>query len=136
MAGKVETLLNIQREKLEELDLSHHEAVSTWAYISFKAARFLVVGAEIYRKQDYFHYPLIEWNVEKLINGCKQIIYNCAGLPTFKTCFINLTEPEIINLFELFHFSKTEETQHKIRNTAKIQFCHKIDNIFYSAWYK
>ena len=136
MAGKVKTLLNIQREKLQELDLCNLEAVSTWTYISFKAARFLVVGAELYRKQDHFHYPLTGWNTEKLINGCEQIIYNCAGLPSFKTCFINLTEQEIINLFELFHFSKIEGTQHKIRNIAKMQFCHKIDSRFYSTWYK
>ena len=136
MAGKVRTLLNIQRQKLEELELSHMEGIPTWAYISTKAARFLAVGAEIYQKQDYFHYPLPEWNIKKLIIGCEQIIYNCAGLPSPETCFINLSETEVIYLFELFHFSNTGEIQYKDNSIAEMNFIHKMDKRKYSAYYK
>jgi hypothetical protein len=101
-------LLMIQRKQFRAFDGDRIDA-SIWAYFSFKAARFLVVGAEIYRKDDFFHYPLPEWNEAKLKAGCEPIIYNCAGLPVAsadlpKGAFVDLSECDLKSLFNMFHF--------------------------------
>jgi hypothetical protein len=132
--GPVKSLLRIQRKAFVELDLGLIRT-SPWAYFSFKAARFLVIGANIYRKADYFHFPLEECNEQKLKDGCEQIIYHCAGLPTPKTSFNNLCEIELENLFEMFHFNKVGDTQYFGNNIFEMHITHKMnsymENIIY-----
>jgi hypothetical protein len=133
--GSVQSLLHIQRKAFIELDLGKIRT-STWAYFSSKAATFLVTGAQIYRKNvDYFHFPLEEWNEQKLKDGCEQIIYNCAGLPVPETAFNNLSEIELENLFEMFHFNKVGDIKYFENNIAEMHIIHKIsqymENVIY-----
>ena len=123
---EIQKLLKLQNEKLETLGLSKHGG-STWDYISYKAASFLIEGAEKYRKADYYSYPLEEWNEEKLKMGCEQIIYNCAGIKSDKTHFENLSEIDIRNLFEMFHFRKYGDVENRGNNIMEMPFRHKID---------
>lgn len=123
--GPVKTLLNIQLKRRAELDLKYN-AASSWAYFSFKAAKFLVVGPKIYAKGDYFHYPLPEWDTAKLTVGCEQIIYQCAGLPTPAAPFTNLTETELENLFAMFHFIKTGDAEPVENGISAMRFNHKM----------
>ena len=136
MVGKVQELLNIQLNKRRELNLSNNENLSTWVYCSFKAARYLAVGSDIYLKQDFFNYPLQEWDSDKLIMGCKQIIYNCAGISLIDTYFEGLSEFEIRNLFELFHFSKIDDIEYIDNEFIKINFCHKMDSRKHTVYCK
>jgi hypothetical protein len=140
MSGKVQTLLDFQRKTFVELGLNKiikgkDIGKPAWAYFSRKAAIFLVVGMEIYRKQDFFHYPLVEWDEEKLRNGCEQIIYNCAGLSIPEMAFGDLSEIELQNLFELFHFQKTGDITYT-DGIAEIYFHHKISPMHSSIYFK
>jgi hypothetical protein len=88
-----------------------------FAYIFTKAHRYLKVGPEIYRKDDFFEQPSIKLSKEELAlieSGCKQILQG-KGL----TAENPLTELHIggfYRLFELFHF-KTESQQMASMNT-------------------
>jgi hypothetical protein len=105
---------------------------SEFAYISFKAAKFFVTGAAIYRKNDFFHYPLEEWNAENIKNCCKQILEDCAGV--VPDCAIRgLASSDIRNTFELFHFTKTANEADK--NTFRMDFIHKIGKQKLSVYY-
>ena len=136
MSGEVDSLLRKQKNVLKELNLSKHESSSMFAYFSFKAAKFLVIGAELYRKQDFFHYPLEEWDGEKLELGCRQIIEECAGLSTPETCFEGLSETDVLNLFELFHFTIDGETDFLDNDVRKIVVRHKMDGMAHTVYYK
>ena len=136
MAGKVKTLLNIQSEKCMELDLPPLEGFSAWTYFSYKAAIFLVVGPEIYRKDDYFQYPLPEWDSAIIKTGCEQIIYNCAGLASPQTCFEGLSESNIIMLFKMLHYTQKGDIEYKGNDIAEIHFCHIMNETPHSVYFK
>ena len=86
------TYLWEQMEKMPS-ELQEVAKENRYAYIYSKAAIFLSKGAEQHRKDDYFNYPLKNWNEEKLISGCNQIVYHTKGLSP-ENCFENLTESE------------------------------------------
>jgi tetratricopeptide (TPR) repeat protein len=113
-----------QMNKLpEELQIVVGE--NKYAYIFSKAASLITKGAGKYREDDYFHYPLKEWNEEKIISGCRQIVYECRGLSP-EYCFNYLSEDEFKNLLQLFHFDTVsiEKVNEKI---IKGSFVHKMD---------
>ena len=91
-----------QFDKMPE-EINHLAKENSYAYIFTKAAIFLTVGAEKYRKGDYFHQPSEEMDIPLLIDGCTHIVYKCSGL-TAETCICDLPEPAFINLMEMFHF--------------------------------
>jgi len=123
-----------QTEKLPE-EIKNIARENHFAYIFSKAALFIKNGAEQYRVNDYYNYPLKSWNEEKLILGCNQIVYNTRGLSP-ELCLENMTKKEFENLFNLFHFeiSGLEKTQysgivkgifkHKVEGYTIIMYCH------------
>ena len=119
------TYLHEQMEKLPD-DLKQIAEKNRYAYIFSKAASFLSKGAEQFRQDDYFNYPLKSWNEEKLISGCNQIVYYTRGLsPDY--CLENMTESEFKNLFELFHFETSKIETVSSDNIVKGYFMHKMD---------
>jgi tetratricopeptide (TPR) repeat protein len=115
-------------EQMHKLPGDLQEAATTnhYAYIFSKAALFLVKGVVQYREDDFFNYPLKEWDEKKLTSGCNQIVGYTKGLSP-EYCFENLTEIEFENLLNLFHFDliKTENTSGE--NIVKGYFKHKMD---------
>ena len=89
------------------------DLIFQYGYIFYKASTFLLTGANEYRYNDFFHYPLVEWDEAKLKNGCEQWV-NAKGI-TEQQCLENLTKNEIRDLFELFHYSVIREEPVKKR---------------------
>ena len=106
-----------------------------FAYIFTKANRYLKVGPEIYRKDDFFKQPFIKLSQEELAlieSGCKQILQG-KGL-TSENPFTGLHIGGFYRLFELFHF-KTESQQMASMNTKaqkgildKMYLKHLVDD--------
>ena len=119
------TYLWEQMEKMPS-ELQEVAKENRYAYIYSKAAIFLSKGAEQHRKDDYFNYPLKNWNEEKLISGCNQIVYHSKGLSP-ENCFENLTESEFKNLLEMFHFEAKDIQKTSYKNIVKGIFAHKMD---------
>jgi len=86
--------------------------------------RFLLADVDEYRYNDYFHYPLLEWNQEKLKIGCEQWIHT-KGI-TEQNCLENLTQIEIRDLFELFHYDMLKVEPTMTKEVSKITFQHKF----------
>jgi hypothetical protein len=122
-------LLKIQMEKMYQLGISRKDVADmpSWAYLASKAATYLVTGKKFYQKDDFFHYPLDEWDEEKLKSSCESIIYNCTGMMP-DSCFTDLTIEELKNLFEFFHFDFEKiEIINEDRDLYVMSFVHKMD---------
>jgi tetratricopeptide (TPR) repeat protein len=98
-----------QIETLPE-ELQETANQNRYVYIFVKALRFIETGAEAYREDDYFQYPLKEWDEQKLISGCNQIILNCRGLSP-DMAFEFLSEDDFKHLFLMFHFEAKQIDQ-------------------------
>jgi hypothetical protein len=132
----VGNLLAIQRKKIIELGTLNQNCPesSNFGYISYKAAAYLVMPTNIYKRNEYFNYPLDEWDNEKLKLGCEKIIYNCSGINK-NNVFSELSINEIKNLFELFHFSFINiETICNEENIYELKFIHKTDERTYTTF--
>jgi len=108
-------------QKITNLD----SLVGQYGYIFHKASKFLLVGTDEYGYNDYFHYPLVEWNQEKLKNGCEQFA-QAKGV-TEQQCLENLTQEEIRDLFELFHYTLIKVESSQKEGVSKIIFRHKVE---------
>jgi len=76
-----------------------------YEYIRVKADRFLTIGPENYRKEDYFNQPeegISNIIIELLKKGCIQIL-TYKGL-TIKTAFIDIGIEGFHRLMALFHY--------------------------------
>lgn len=112
-------------EKESMLPKSIKEKISErYVYLWSKAAIYLSSGTESYRKEDYFKYPLKEWDIEQIDAGVIQIVRFLKGIsPDY---FIELNN--IINVEELmltFHFVKRSENKLG-QNIFAITFEHRI----------
>lgn len=89
-----------------------------YGYIQTKAARFIKVGAEIYRSSDAFKMPRLEWELgepdilELLKSGCEQLLEN-KGL-SIDDPIDGLTVSAFYKLLAMFHFKP------KARNSKRI----------------
>jgi tetratricopeptide (TPR) repeat protein len=123
-------------EKFDKMPKKWNEiaANNSYAYIFSKAAKVVSEGTNKYREEDYFHYPLKTWNEEKILSGCRQIVYECKGL-TAETCFKNLTEEEFKNLLQLFHFNTVsiEKINEEIIKGSFVHKMHKDTDAIYKC---
>lgn len=101
------------------MDTSYQKLIENWpnelkmiasenrfAYIHEKARLFLLLGAEKYRKMDFFKQPndsLTEEEIEILKVGCEQLL-NGKGL-TAENPLENLDVSGFNSLMRLFHFN-------------------------------
>lgn len=105
-------------------------------YIFSKAWMYLKKGPEIYRKQDAFGEPSLDYDEEELqilADGCNQILRG-IGMTEQKP-FTNLDVFGFYNLFSLFHFNYvSRKTNHSFILDGKsgaldcITFKHFIDD--------
>ncbi len=86
------------------------EVANAFAYIQFKASRFLEVGADEYRLGDALGQPPAEWDpstIEIVAHGCQQIL-DGRGL-TPERPLEGLGIPGFYKLLQLFHFKPREQ---------------------------
>lgn len=79
-----------------------------YTYLFSKADLFLKVGAEVYRKNDFYHQPSTNdiLELEVLKDGCKQVL-ECRGL-TDTRAFTNLDVRGFAQLMNLFHYESSQ----------------------------
>ena len=103
-------------------------------YLFTKAELFLQLGADVYRKEDYFHQPRTTdpEELDVLKNGCIQLCHG-KGL-TVEDPFTDLDVSGFNNLMRLFHFeSESRKTRHGITINGQrgaldcITFKHAMD---------
>ena len=103
---------------------------SKYTYIWFKASNLLSQGFSQYRENDFFNYPLIEWDEPELKLCINQIVSYLKG---FDPChFIKVNNIESAkNLLLTFHFEPViinKITNHENQALLEITFKHKVDN--------
>ncbi len=129
-------------EKLEQLFSKMSEAEQEYCiqnqlpYILTKAELFLKIGADNYRKEDFFHEPSARADAEDLEAirlGCEQIMEG-RGFSDDKP-LLNLGVSGFYRLMELFHFDyesrKTKYALHVDEQKGAldiITFTHRMDD--------
>ena len=100
-----------------------------YVYIWSKASLLLSQGFSEYRQNDFFNYPLIEWNEVEMTMCINQIVHYLKGFDPDH--YIETSNIEnAINLLLTFHFEKTSIKQRTNKNNEKISsisFQHKVD---------
>jgi len=92
-----------------------------YEYIRTKAQRYINIGLDEYQKNDAFDQPsgyLSKEDLEKLINGCKQVLQYQGMTP--ETAFENLEITGFYKLMELFHFEVVKQRTVKMKDDGHI----------------
>jgi tetratricopeptide (TPR) repeat protein len=98
---------------------------SKYVYLWSKASTYLSNGSESFRKQDYFNYPLKEWDINQIDAGVIQIVQYLKGVsPDYYIELNNLNNVEQLML--TFHFVKQSENVIS-EKLYEITFEHKMD---------
>ncbi|HMN33771.1 MAG: hypothetical protein IT215_07425 [Chitinophagaceae bacterium] len=102
---------------------------SKFIYIWSKASSLLIQGANEYRKNDYFNFPLIDWDENSIIQGVNQIVHFLKGFN--ENHFLEMDNIEdATNLLLTFHFETTnikDIINDNQQNLKEITFKHKVD---------
>ena len=90
-----------------------------------KASLYLSGGSESFRNEDYFKYPLKEWDIDQIDAGVIQIVQFLKGVSSEYYIELNsITNVEQLML--TFHFVK--QSDKKLNdNIFEITFEHKMD---------
>ena len=90
-------------EQQNKLPLNVRERIpNKYAYIWSKAAMLRAKGAANFRKDDFFHYPLEEWNSEQIESGTTQIVQYLKGVTSEHYIVLNTLE-DVKNLLMTYH---------------------------------
>lgn len=104
-----------------------------YVYLWSKASLYLSIGSESFRNEDYFKYPLREWDIDQIDAGVIQIVQFLKGVsPDY---YIELNSiANVEQLMLTFHFVKKSEKKLN-DNIFEITFKHKMDkdkiNLFF-----
>jgi hypothetical protein len=106
----------------------------SFGYILYKAASYAIQGGEVYSQDDYYYYPLKEWDDEKLLDGVNQVLNSYEGYSP-KYPLENMSMVDICNLFELFHYSflNFEEIA---ADMYRFNFRHKVHGDTHTVYLK
>ena len=77
-----------------------------WAYIATKVARYLQLGAERYRNEDFFKMPAPSWSAEDLVEleaACRQVV---AGSGRSAADPLHASVSAVYMLMELVHYRR------------------------------
>jgi tetratricopeptide (TPR) repeat protein len=100
-----------------------------YVYIWSKSSLLLSRGFSEYRANDFFKYPLVEWDESEMTICANQIVHYLKGFDT--NHYIDTSNIEnAINLLLTFHFEKTSIKQITNKSNEKIlsiSFQHKVD---------
>jgi tetratricopeptide (TPR) repeat protein len=118
-------------EQQNKLPLNVRERIpNKYAYIWSKAAMLRAKGAANFRKDDFFHYPLEEWNSEQIESGTTQIVQYLKGVTSEHYIALNTLE-DVKNLLMTFHFSLLKHTTFVNSNGEILirgEFKHIVDD--------
>jgi tetratricopeptide (TPR) repeat protein len=98
-------------------------ATSGYLNIAQNAVIYLAGFDDIFG-DDFFKYPLKQWDIEGIKSVCKQFFHKWRGL-TVDRCFENINPEDIRNMFEFFQYSYSGFEQTHIENLYKLKFTHK-----------
>jgi hypothetical protein len=131
MTSALDALMDIWDEDLQGRALENN-----FPYIYSKAYMFLEKGAVLYRKDDFFHEPPVDYteeDIEILKNGCRQVLEGRGLTADFP--FINLDVGGFYALFRMFHYeNESRKTKYSFRYEGKkgildhITFAHIVDD--------
>lgn len=100
-----------------------------YIYIWTKASNYYVMNPDEYRKEDYFHYPLEEWNLKQIQSGVVQIVDYIKGISTDHYIALDSIE-DVENLLLTFHFLPIHKNildSNVNHLLLEIEFQHKVD---------
>jgi hypothetical protein len=112
-------------EQKNKLPLKVKEKIpNKYTYLWSKASLYLAKGSENFRKDDYFNYPLKEWDINQIDAGVFQIVQFLKGItPEYNIEISNIVNAE--QLLLTFHFEKQKVKKVK-ENIFEITFRHKM----------
>ncbi len=97
-----------------------------YVYIWTKATRLLGLEPEIYRQEDFFKFPLKEWNDKIIMSGVNQIVHYLKGID--ETHPLEMSDQiDATNLIRTFHFEPLQ-TINIDSTILKIHFKHSVSN--------
>ena len=102
---------------------------SGYIYIWTKACNYLLSDAAYYRENDYFHFPLVEWDIPQIDLGVNQIVGYLKGVsPDLPLEMNSLRSSE--ELLHTFHFVKKEESvisRSEKQTLIEVRFQHRME---------
>jgi tetratricopeptide (TPR) repeat protein len=123
------------KELESKLPQSIKEKMSNnYVYLWSKASIYLSSGSESFRKEDYFNYPLKEWDISQIDAGVYQIVHYLKGVSS--DYFIELNnQKNVEHLMLTFHFVK--QSKNVIgENIFEITFEHKMSKEKITLFFK
>lgn len=107
---------------------------NNYVYLWSKASLYLSSGSESFRNEDYFKYPLKEWEIEQIDAGVIQIVQFLKGIsPEYYIELNSITNVEQLML--TFHFVRQSEKK-LFDNIFEINFEHKMDKDKITLFFK
>jgi len=105
-----------------------------YVYLWSKASLYLSSGSESFRNEDYFKYPLKEWDIEQIDAGVIQIVQFLKGVtPEYYIELNSITNVEQLML--TFHFMRKSDKKLN-DNIFEIIFEHKMDKSNITLFFK
>ncbi len=117
-----------QKEKLQ--NTIKGKIPKKYVYIWTKASRYLSMGTENFRHEDYFNYPMEEWDLEQIRIGVIQIVKYLKGITPEHIISLNTIE-DVEHLLLTFHFKLIDKKFLDINENdilLQAEFQHKMDN--------
>lgn len=124
-----------QKEKLpEELQ---DKITASHAYMQSKASIFETEDVDEFRKKDYWHYPLKEWDTDEIKSAMHQIAYFIKGIAPEHSITIR-DEESAKNVLLTLHYKFTgdKEVVSKKDSIVKMGFKHRIRKDTVSVFFK
>jgi hypothetical protein len=124
-----------QKEKLpEELQ---DKITASHAYMQSKASIFETEDIDEFRKKDYWHYPLKEWDTDEIKSAMHQIAYFIKGIAPEHSITIR-DEESAKNVLLTLHYKFTgdKEVVSKKDSIVKMGFKHRIRKDTVSVFFK
>lgn len=105
-----------------------------YVYIWSKASIYLIQGSQVFREEDYFNYPKLEWNIDQVDAGTHQIVHYLKGI-TSDHYIETLNNETAEQLLLTYHFKKINSRKLSA-DIYKIQFEHVMDGRKIALFFK
>ena len=119
-----------EMQDLITIDTANH------GYVSSKAQQLLLCGPLYYQNNDYFNYPEMEWDLQGIMDACKQIVDDFAGRLQDHPIQVSSVETaeELLNTF---HFTADNiELLRSTENAVLVVATHDVTDESLQLWFR
>ena len=119
------------QEKKEKLSKEIQDSISSsYIYIREKASFFVSKNIDEYRKNDYWNYPLKDWNINEIKRGMHQIAYYLKGVsPDYSIRIKDVESAKQVLLTLHYEFiGEQSEVMGNNEKALRLGFKHRVND--------